>query len=288
MDLLYLTVINFVIMFADDTKLFTSTENGGNREELQRDLDKLNRWSDDWLLRFNVAKCKRMHIGYNNQGFDYSMEGQNLVQIEEEKDLGVWIKSDMKSSLQCSKAAGKAMAVLAQVRKAFQFVDYESFNIIYRVYIRPHLEYCVQAWNPYLVKDIKCLERVQARATKMVTGLRHLPYEERLKRLKLISLVRRRERGDLIETFKILKNLEGIRSEAFYTPEIYEGLRGHGMKLFRRRSRLEVRKNFFTQRVISAWNGLPEDVVSKKTVNGFKTALDRHWERLGYGYQIDH
>ena len=82
--------------------------------------------------------------------------------------------------------------------------------------------------------------------------------------------------------------MEGIRSEAFYTREIYEGLRGHGMKLFRSRSRLEVRKNFFTQRVITAWNGLPEDVVCKNTVNGFKTALDRHWEGLGYGYQIDH
>ena len=180
------------------------------------------------------------------------------------------------------------MAVLAQVRKAFQYMDYESFNIIYRVYVRPHLEYCAQAWNPYLVKDIKCLERVQERATKMVTGLRHLPYEERLRRLKLLSLKRRRERGDLIETFKILKNLEGIRSEAFYTPEIYEGLRGHGLKLFRARVRLDVRKKFLTQRVTTAWNQLPEDVVCKKTVNGFKNALDRHWERIGYGYQIDH
>ena len=85
-----------------------------------------------------------MHIGYSNQGFDYRMEGHQLERIEEEKDLGVWITSNMKSSLQCSKAAAKAMAVLAQVRKAFQYMDYESFNIIYRVYVRPHLEYCVQ------------------------------------------------------------------------------------------------------------------------------------------------
>ena len=276
-----------VKMFADDAKLFTSTESVSKREELQKDLETLDKWSDDWLLKFNVAKCKRMHLGYNNQGFDYRMEGHQLERIEEEKDLGVWITSNMKPSLQCSKAAGKAMAVLAQVRKAFQFMDYESFNIIYRVYVRPHLEYCVQAWNPYLVKDIKCLERVQERATKIVTGLRHLPYGERLRKLKLISLIRRRERGDLIETFKIIKNLEGI-SEAFFIPEIYEGLRGHGLKLFRERARLEVRKNFFTQRVITAWNNLPEEVVNKNTVNGFKNALDRHWERLGYGYQIDH
>ena len=100
--------------------------------------------------------------------------------------------------------------------------------------------------------------------------------------------MRRRERGDLIETFKILRNLEGIRSEAFYTLENYEGLRGHPLKLFKERVHLDVRKYFFTQRIINKWNELPEDVVNKNTVNGFKNALDRHWERIGYGYQIDH
>ena len=78
----------------------------------------------------------------------------------------------------------------------------------------------------------------------MVTGLRHLSHEERLRRLKLISLKRRRERGGWIETFKIVKNLEGIRSEAFYVPEIYEG---HGLKLFRGRLRLDVWNDFFTK-----------------------------------------
>ena len=79
-----------------------------------------------------------------------------------------------------------------------------------------------------------------------------LPYEERLKKLKLISLVRRQERGNLIETFTILKNLEGIKSEGLSTPEIYGGLRGHLLKLFRRRLHLDVRKYFLPQRVTSA------------------------------------
>ena len=105
--------------------------------------------------------------------------------------------------------------------------------------------------------------------------------------MKLLSLVRRRERGDLIETFKILKNLEGIRREAFFTFEMREGLRGHDLKLYKDGFRLDVRKWFFNQRIIDDWNNLPAEVVSKETVNGFKNALDRHWGQTGYGYQID-
>ena len=120
----------------------------------------------------------------------------------------------------------------------------------------------------------------------MVPGLGNLQYKERLKRLGLLPLEKRRERGDLIETFKILRNLEGVKKEDFFKPGVHQGLRGHPMKLFKERSRLEVRKNYFSQRIINKWNELPESVVNRKTVNSFKNALDRHL-KARYGYQID-
>ena len=86
------------------------------------------------------------------------------VKIEEttmEKDLGIYITSDLKPSTHCVKAARKARSVLVMVRKNFKRLDADDFLLIYKTYIRPHMEYCIQVWSSHLVKDIQTLECVQ-------------------------------------------------------------------------------------------------------------------------------
>jgi len=83
--------------------------------------------------------------------------------------------------------------------------------------VRPHLEYRCQIWNPHFVKDIDLNEGVQWRATKLVKGRENLHYKDRLKHLGLICLDRRRNRSDLIETFKIISGMYDIRQELFLT-----------------------------------------------------------------------
>jgi len=101
-------------------------------------------------------------------------------------------------------------------------------------------------------------------------------YGQRLKRLKLTSLEKRRPRGDLIETCKILTGKKTFDSNCFFMlDKKHYSTRGHELKLYTRRSRLELRKNFFSQRVVTHRNKLPESVVTAETVNTFKNRLDR-------------
>jgi ribonucleases P/MRP protein subunit RPP40 len=133
----------------------------------------------------------------------------------------------------------------------------------------------VQAWSPFLVQDIKCLEQVQRRATKMVKGLEHVGYGQRLKIIGLQYLEDRRLRGDIIETYKIVRGKEKVNASQFFMfNEVKHDLRGHKFKLYVDRSRLEISRNFFSQRVVQHWNRLPESVVEAETVNDFKRKLD--------------
>ena len=124
------------------------------------------------------------------------------------------------------------------------------------------------------------MERVQRLATRMIPGLKHVEYEERLKTLNLYSMERRRLRGDLIETFKIVHGLIGISRDALFDLAPQVGTRGHQLKLKKPCSRLQLRANFFGVRVINAWNKLPNDLVNLETVDGFKRMLDRKWRDI--------
>ena len=145
------------------------------------------------------------------------------------------------------------------------------------------MEYCVQAWSPYLKKDTECFEKVQKSATKIVHGLRHLSYEQRLRHLELTTLKKRKIRGDIIENFKITTGKERVdRSQFFQLSTCEYQLRGHTMKLSKQRTSLDVRKFSFSQRVVQKWNKLSQDVVDDTSVNQFKNRLDKFWQRYGH------
>ncbi len=125
----------------------------------------------------------------------------------------------------------------------------EIFRPLYSALVRPILEYGQQASSPYLQRDIALMERIQRLATRMVKGMRELPYEDRLRRLNIFSFERRRLRGDLILAYNIFHGrLDLPRAEFFEAPSERD-LRGHDYKLRHRNFRLLRRKAAFSVRL---------------------------------------
>ena len=171
---------------------------------LINDIDKLVKWSEKWQMLFNFEKCKCLHTGSRNTGMNYEMGGTILSKTVKEKDLGVTMNANMIVSEQCRIAASKGNQVLGIIRRNITYTEKSLIVPLYKAIVRPHLEYCIHAWNPHLRKDVDMLEKLQRGATKLSPELRVLTYEERLKECGLTTLDTRRVRGDQIEVCKIL------------------------------------------------------------------------------------
>ena len=268
-------------LFADDTKLYRKISSPDDALILQSDLDKLQAWSDEWLLKFHPNKCKVLRIkGSNNLNRDYYLNGQNndivtLEKITAEKDLGVTIDDKLDFRTHIQNSINKANSILGLIRRSFTYIDETIFKQLFKALVRPHLEYAASAWNPYKIKDIQNLEKVQRRATKLIPGYKELTCNQRLRKLNLPSLKYRR--GDLITAYKILNNIFDTRvTDRLITLDSGIRTRGHHHKLNKNRCVSELRRNSFTFRIVENWNALPAQVVKADTIRKFEIELDRY------------
>ena len=92
----------------------------------------------------------------------------------------------------------------------------------------------------------------------------------------------RRNRGDMIQVYKIIKGLDRLESNKFFKFAHYSKTRGHSKKLYKKTSFKDVRKNVFSQRIINDWNSLNEEIVSAETLGDFKSKPDLQWRDRWY------
>ena len=129
--------------FADDTKITGRVTTTAEKSLLQTDLDRLVNWSNKWQMTFNLNKCKVLHIGNNNDRHNYSMNGIELLKVNEEKDLGVTISSDLKPGKHCTEVVKTANKLIGFIGRTFEFKSEKVILTLFNALVRPHLEYCV-------------------------------------------------------------------------------------------------------------------------------------------------
>ncbi len=138
----------------------------------------------------------------------------------------------------------------------------------------------MQAWNPWTQQDTDIWEKVHRRAVAIVSGLQGVTYEERLEELEMTTLEERRHRADMLQVFMILTEKDNVDKSTWFKMASEGTVRmtqaTGTLNLVKPRTRLEVRSNFFSIRVVEEWNKVPENIKMARSVGQFKRLYNQH------------
>ena len=275
------------LSFADDTKLLHQIVTLLSRDLLQEDLDRVVSWSvaNNMILhqdKFEVMNfCLNTSFLLRNLPFTAELRqyttpnGTILQPTKSIRDLGVVVSDDCSWTLQVNRVVTESRKLASWVLGTFRDRSTITMLTLFKSLIRSRLEYCCPVWDPHLIKDIQAVENIQRHFTKRISGCKDLDYWDRLKKLKLLSLQRRRERYSMIHTWKILqKRAPNSTSLEFYTNERL-GVRAK-VPTFNHKTQRSVSTAYhhsFGVKATRLWNLLPKAVNSHTTLETFKVAL---------------
>ena len=275
--------------FADDTKLSKAILSEESSGELQEDLESIVEWSEANSMALHDQKFEVIHytlnktsllrqLPFTNNFRDYvTPTGITITPTNNVRDLGILLSNDCSWTDHIGKISKDARRMAGWVLRAFKSRSTSLMLTLYKSLVRCKLEYCSPLWSPYKIGDIQALENIQRFFTRRIEGMENLDYWERMKKLHLMSLQRRRERYTIIQLWKInngvAPNSTGTR---FYHHERL-GIKAEVSHLYSGAQKSISTKHFNSFGVRSArlWNTLPKHVNTAETLDTFKVVLGR-------------
>ena len=179
-------------LFADESKVYRIICDENDEKQLQCDLNKLQKWSENWQLRFHPdIECEVLRVSHarDHTSYPYKFSGCTLQSVTETVDLGVSLTSNLSWNTQTQKVVNKANKIVSFLKRNVGAGNKEVFSRLYTALVIPILEYAVPLWSPSLKKNIDALELVQRRASKYALPMssRESPCQERLAVLRWIN-----------------------------------------------------------------------------------------------------
>ncbi|XGW08373.1 hypothetical protein V3C99_011027 [Haemonchus contortus] len=215
-------------MYADDIKIYGIYDDNSKaavHQALTASISRMMDWAVVNGIPVNLTKTTVMHIGHGPSNL-YTFNGDPLSSTSEVRDLGVYLKSDLKFDAHIDMIVKKAFATLFVIFRNIHCSDASVYLKLYKAYVIPILEYGSQLWSPFSKKLQVKLERVQKVFTRVVL-CRCFPdseyrssmpsYQKRLDLLNMKSLLYRRVVNDLIFCFKILRNETKLRVSKYWS-----------------------------------------------------------------------
>jgi hypothetical protein len=257
--------------YADDFK-FVGDTTILSRESIQKEIDVVVSWSDEYRMPLSLEKCAVLHCGPKQLNFVYVLNEGTMKCVSTLLDLGVLRSSGGGYSDHCRAVASKAARLSGAIRHVFHSKKRELLWTAFKCYVIPVLMYCSPVWNPSLQRDIKLIESIQRRFTKRIFDLQQLSYDDRLSQLQVLSLQDLRKYADMCTVFKLLHGDADTAADCgLFVTESHT--RGGGVKLIQQRAKNRVTSSLFACRAPSMWNSLPKYIVSCNSITAFKRAL---------------
>ena len=226
-----------VRQYADDIKVFASFAKNEPKARLQKAIDTVVKWSDDWQLTLSLEKCRILYLGRANNKHPYFIRGSPLLAADRIRDLGFIIDPHLKFSSHCSTVSKKALSASHAILRALQSSSPSTLLFAYRTYVRPILESGSSVFSPYQSVDKQALEKVQNYFTRRVYGRcfkikrADMPSADaRNKQLSLLSLAQRREQRDIFLLYKLVYGHARLSDTVSHHYKLREShLRGPGL-----------------------------------------------------------
>ena len=289
-----LCISNSVIRcFADDTRIMRAIATCEDMSTLQQDLDIVVEWSARNNMSLHEDKFEYMshsanrrnlldHLPFTSESYQYSTSNGMLTPVDSLRDLGITVSSDLSWTTHIKSMADKARQKAAWVFSVFHTRSAETMLTLYKSLVRSLLEYCCPVWNPRKISDIQELEGVQRTFTSRIAGCQNLDYWERLQKLSLMSLQRRRERYILLHMWKILHGevSNDIRIEFVNKPRTGIKAKVPSIRSTSAAGNQSLYDSSFAVMGPRLWNCLPIDISTIAVFGQFKEKLTSLFMRI--------